>query len=131
MTEHYENDGVTRLETVPVDEVRRFDPGFDDTSYWARFRFRVMTAAAEELDRRRRAVDVSVVGVMERWSRTLAPVAAVAAAIAGFVLLQDVPGPEGHVDVEEALIAELDELVLPAFMDEAELDGLQFASESW
>ncbi len=109
------------------------DPAAVDESYWARFRFRVMTATADELFRRRLIAETTVVGVMQGWSRALAPVAALAAALAGFLLLQDVTRGAGPLALEEALVAELDDQTLPTFLDDGEAnDGaFQFAAETF
>jgi hypothetical protein len=118
------------VETGPFRGLGLLDPSFDDESYWARFRVRVMTRAADELFRRRIAADVSVVGVVEGWAKTLVPVAALAAVLAGFLLLSDYRASVGHADVEEILLAELDNPVLPS-VDDAGTSAIRFASEGF
>ncbi len=101
------------VETGPFTGFDILDPSIDDPSYWARFRVRVMTRAADELFRRRLAADVSVVGVVGGWSRTLVPAAAMAAVLAGFILLSDYRAATGTADVEEILLADLVDPVVP------------------
>jgi hypothetical protein len=116
-----------KIEAGPFRGFDLLDPSIEDESYWARFRVRVMTRAADELFRRRLAADVSVVGVMEGWSRTLVPVAAMAAVLAGFLLLSDFRPSTEHADVEEILLAELDNPVVPT----GEAVSVRFASEGF
>ncbi len=101
------------------------DPGRRDISYWARFRVRVMTRAADELTRRREMADVTVLELAQSWARVLVPAAAVAAAV-GAVLLSQGRGPAALVasGPEEVLTRELEDRTLPDFMalEEAE-DG--------
>jgi len=115
--------------TGPVEELRVLDPALHDESYWSRFRVRVMTRAADELFRRRQTADLSVVGVVEAWSRTLAPIAAVAAAIAGFLLLSDQMATTQPADLEELLMAAVESLS-PGEEDFSPT-GVQFASEAF
>lgn len=109
------------------------DPASEDESYWARFRFRVMTVAADELLRRRLMSETTVVGVMEEWSKALAPLAALAAALAGFLLFQDAPPRTSALVLEEALVTELEDQTLPLFIQNGEAsDGaFQLASETY
>ncbi len=93
------------------------DPGRRDSSYWARFRFRVMTQAADELARRRRTTDVTVLELVQSWTRVMVPAAAVAAAITALQLQRggsprslETQGPE------EVLTQELEDRTLPDFM---------------
>jgi len=123
-----EHDGTTVDD--PIEELRLLDPSLGDESYWARFRFRVMTRAADALHMRRQTADVSVVGVVEGWSRMLAPVAAVAAVIAGFLLFSDMPTRPQPTDLEDLLMAEV-EAMPPAEADEFSPTGVQFASEAF
>lgn len=113
-----------------IEELRVLDPSLNDESYWDRFRFRVMTRAADELHLRRVAPDGSVVGVVERWSRMLAPIAAAAAVIAGFLILSDAAATSQPVDLEEMLMAEVESLP-PAEADEFSPTGVRFASEAF
>ena len=125
--EKFDKDG---FDSTPYGGFGLLDPSFDDESYWARLRFRVMTRAADELFRRRIAADVSVVGVMEGWSRTLMPVAAMAALLAGFILFSDYRAASGPADVEEILLADLDDLVRP-LADESAGPVVRFALEGF
>jgi hypothetical protein len=118
---------------IDADAFRGFhilDPSLDDETYWARFRVRVMTRAADELFRRRIAADISVVGVMEGWSRTLVPAAAIAAVMAGFILLSDYQYRSGPADLEEILLADLVDPVLPT-SGETGTVTVRFASEGF
>ena len=65
------------------------DPASGDTRYWERFHDRVMKAAGAELARRR-ALPLTVSGVLLSWSRLLVPGAAVAAVVAGLILIPPV-----------------------------------------
>jgi hypothetical protein len=123
---------IDLIEEPPMD-LGSLDPAAADDTYWARFRFRVMTAAADELFRRRLIAETTVVGVMQGWSRALAPIAALAAALAGFLLFQDATRSAGPLVLEEALVAELDDQTLPTFLDDGEADdgAFQFASETF
>lgn len=95
------------------------DPGRDDASFWARFRFRVMTRASDELLRRRLMAEVTALELVQSWARTMMPVAAVAATVAGLLLFQGQrPGSAVAVGVEEALTRELEDQTLPEFMQQ-------------
>ncbi len=103
------------------------DPGFSDPGFWSRFRARALAGAAGELARRRGEVELDVVDVVFAWRRALVPLALLAAALAGVllvsqgepialpspaaleeVLLQGVAG--GPVSWEQARESELDEV---------------------
>ncbi len=94
------------------------DPGLDDPGYWFRFRSLVMARAADELLRRRLATELGVAGLLQSWSRTVIPAAAIAAAIAGVLFLRGRPTPEWGV--EEALTVGLEDRTLPQFMEQSE-----------
>lgn len=96
------------------------DPGYDDPGYWSRFRSLVMARAADELSRRRRAAGVGVSDFLQSWSWTVIRAAALAAAIAGVLLLRDPPAPAWGV--EEALTRGLEDRTLPDLMERAEGD---------
>ena len=93
------------------------DPGRRDSSYWARFRFRVMTRAADELRRRREMAAFTVLDVVQSWARVMVPAAAVAAALGAVLLSQNrrtaLTVPAGP---EEILTQELEDWTLPDFM---------------
>ncbi len=101
------------------------DPGRLDSTYWARFRFRVVTKAAAELARRREMADITVLELAQSWARVLVPAAAVAAAVGALLLSQGrASGPLAVAGPEEVLTQELEDRTLPDFMalEEAE-DG--------
>ncbi len=106
----------------PGVELRSLDPGQDDPGYWHRFHSEVMAAAEMELARRRVA-SLSVSGVLLSWSRAVVPAAAVAALVAGVLLLPPAPVPEAAASLglgveeilrEEAVRAELAPVFLSA-----------------
>ena len=92
------------------------DPGLQDPGYWLRFRSLVMMRAANELSRRRLAAEMGVVGLLQSWSRPVIRVAAVAAAVAGFLFFRGQPISEWGV--EEALTGDLEDRTLPLLMEE-------------
>lgn len=69
------------------------DPGQGDSAYWDRFHARVMAAAGSELARRR-ALPLSVSGILLSWSRLLVPGAVAAAVAAGILLVPSGPTVE-------------------------------------
>jgi hypothetical protein len=110
------------------------DPGISDSGYWGRFRFRIMSKAAAELARRR-AAGVTVGDVLEKWSRTLVPLAAAAAAVALILIWRGPSSVEPPtMGIEEALLSDLEDEVLPTlFGGEAlgEASAFLFASEAF
>ena len=94
------------------------DPGLDDPGYWSRFQSLVMARASDELSRRRLAADVGVVDFLQSWSMTVIRAAAIAAAVAGVLLLRD--RPAALLGVEEALTVELEDRTLPDLMEQPE-----------
>ena len=94
------------------------DPGLDDPGYWSRFFSVVMAGASDELSRRRLAAEVGVVDFLQSWSLTVIRAAAIAAVIAGVLLLRDRPAAE--LGVEEALTVELEDRTLPDLMEQPE-----------
>ncbi len=100
---------------VPLDEL---DPGRRDPGYWDRFHAAVMTAAAPELARRR-ALPVTVGGVLLSWGRMIVPGAAVAAAVAAIFLVPqgEFEEPDTLYAVEDILREEADRAALaPVFL---------------
>jgi hypothetical protein len=93
------------------------DPERTDPGYWHRLHRWVVNSASAELARRRRAAEATVSGVVLSWWRTLVPTAAVAAALAAFMLLQQGPrqAPVAYVDVDEMLMEGVEGPVMPAF----------------
>ena len=77
-----------------------------------------MAGASDELSRRRLAAEVGVVDFLQSWSRTVIRAAAIAAVIAGVLLLRDRPAAE--LGVEEALTVELEDRTLPDLMEQPE-----------
>jgi hypothetical protein len=94
------------------------DPGFDDPVYWSRFRSGVVARAAGELARRRAAAEVGVADFLQSWARTVIRTAAIAAAIAGVLLMRDRPAPAWGV--EDALTRGLEDRTLPDLMERPE-----------
>ena len=103
-----------------VHDLAILDPGFEDPGYWSRFRSRVMARAAHELSRRRVAAEVGVTDFLQSWARPVIRAAAIAAAIAGALLLRDRPATVWGV--EEALTTELEDRTLPDLMERPEGD---------
>jgi hypothetical protein len=115
---------------VPLGEL---DPGSRDAGYWNAFHDAVLRAAAPELARRR-AVPLTVSGVLLSWSRLVVPAAAVAAAAAGLFLLPE-PEPEAVAmyGVEDILREEANRAALaPVFLSAGAFpeDAFVFAVES-
>ncbi len=94
------------------------DPGFDDPGYWSRFRSLVMARAGDELSRRGVAAEIGVVSLLQSWSRTVIPAAALAAAVAGVLFLRGSPTPAWGV--EEALTVDFEDRTLPQLMEQSE-----------
>lgn len=110
------------------------DPGISDSGYWDRFRFHIMSMVAAELNRRR-VGGVTVGDVLEKWSRTLVPLAAAAAAVALISIWRapanDAPPTMG---IEEALTWDLEDEVLPTLFGgevPGEASAFLFASEGF
>ena len=107
-------------------QLRVLDPSQDDTGYWFRFRGWVMKEAADELARRRLAVDLTVEDLLESWSRTVIPVA-MAAAIAAIALIRSSPddAPELFmaVGVEELLVREIPAQTQPVLLSPDAAEG--------
>ena len=92
-------------ERIPLDSL---DPGFHDTGFWLRFQSRVMDAAQGELARRRMVGELSVVDLVFAWRKALVPLALMAAAMAGILMVtsaQEEPVP--MVALEEVLTEDL------------------------
>ena len=63
--------------------------------------------------------EVTALELVQSWARTVVPVAAVAATVAGLLLFQGQrPGSAVAVGVEEALTRELEDQTLPEFMQQ-------------
>ncbi len=94
------------------------DPGLDDPGYWFRFRSLVMARADDELSRRRLATDAGFTDFIQSWSRAVIPAAAIAAAIAGVLILRGQPATAWGI--EEALTVGLEDRTLPVLMEQPE-----------
>jgi hypothetical protein len=121
----------TRSDQVsePIDDGIRallatLDPERSDPGYWLRFQRWAVNSAAPELARRRRLAAATVSDVMMSWWRTLVPTAAVAALLAGFVLLRDQTpeAPIAYMNVDEQILEGVEAPVMPAF-EMADADG--------
>jgi hypothetical protein len=99
-------------------ELAPLDPGQSDPGYWQRFHGWVLSSAAAELARRRLR-EATIGEVMLAWWRTVVPIAAVAAAIAGFLLMREFAatpvGETAEASMEEMLIEGSDAPVMPSF----------------
>jgi len=73
---------------VLAEHLALLDPASEDPNYWLRFRERVMTDAARALSQRRLMAEITVADVMASWGRTIVPTAALAAALAGILLVR-------------------------------------------
>ena len=82
------------------------DPGSRDPGFWLRFHSRVMGEAKSELARRRMVGDLSVVDVLFAWRRALVPMALLAAAMAGILIIGHEPQPPVQLVALEEVLAE-------------------------
>lgn len=129
----------------PMDETRDtrigellalLDPEQADPGYWHRFHRWAVNSAGPELARRRRAAAATVGDVMVSWWRALVPATALAAALAGLLLVQEAPTEIAMVggSIEELLNDGLvDPAPLPAglSLDGSPLDGVASDSEAF
>lgn len=90
-------------ERVPLEAL---DPGSRDPGFWIRFHSRVMERARTELSRRRMAAELSVVDVVFAWRRALVPMALLAAAMAGILLVTHEPEPPVQLVALEDVLTE-------------------------
>lgn len=103
------------------------DPESNDPGFWMRFHGRVMRLADAELARRRMAGELSVVEVVFAWRRALIPLAAMAAALAGILLVGADSEPVlSPVALEEALTIDLDSESIPVVLS-GEYAGVEAA----
>jgi hypothetical protein len=101
------------------------DPVSRDPNYWLRFRWWVMSSAAAELARRRRAGQLTVADVLESWARALLPTAAVVAAVAAMLLVEDEPVNDlPPIVVEELQLSEVEGSAIPI-----DVSAMTFAAE--
>jgi len=106
------------------------DPGRADSTYWMRFRAKVLRRAAPELARRRLMAEVSLPDVVMSWARAIVPAAVIAAAMAGLLLLHDhtMVAQASTVDVEELLVTGVQGSTIPTELNRTQV---AFASESF
>jgi hypothetical protein len=90
-------------ERVPLESL---DPGSRDPGFWLRFHNRVMNQARSELSRRRMMAELSVVDVVFAWRRALVPMALLAAALAGILLVSHEPQPPVQLVALEEVLTE-------------------------
>jgi hypothetical protein len=107
------------------------DPERTDAGYWHRMHRWVVNSAAPELARRRRAVEATVSEVVISWWRALVPTAAMAGALAAFLLYQPErpTAPVAYVDLDEMLLEGVDAPVMPAFETAGPDGGVVTVSE--
>jgi hypothetical protein len=98
------------------------DPGSADPGFWERFHRRVMASTGPELARRRLTPDLTVFEVLQSWGRAVVPVALMAAAAAGILLVQEDASlePASMMTVEELLDASLGEPIPASLQPEDE-----------
>jgi len=106
------------------------DPAQEDPNYWLRFRLWVLTSAAAELARRRLIRELTVTDVMSSWARGVVSTAALAAALAGLILVRGpgAPTPE-PVGFEELIVSEVEGEALPLLVPLQTNGAVAFASE--
>jgi hypothetical protein len=106
------------------------DPAQENPNYWFRFRSWVLTSAAAELARRRLICELTVTDVMNSWARGVVSTAALAAALAGLMLVRGpgapVPQPVG---IEELIVSEVEGEALPSLIPLQTNGAAAFASE--
>jgi hypothetical protein len=114
-----------------ADALLSLDPASTDPNYWFRFRGWVMSGAARELAQRRLMAELTIGEVMTSWARTLVPTAALAAAVAAFVLIRaTTPAPTQHVGLEELLVTDVPVETQPVFLSPDGAAGIvAFASD--
>jgi hypothetical protein len=101
MAERYESEQNGLADRVI--ELEAIDPATRDGLYWSRFHREVMQRAGAELARRRDLVTVTISDALSGWARMVVPVAAVAAAMAGVLLVQSGEPGSSEVVVDDIL----------------------------
>jgi hypothetical protein len=86
-----------------VIELDAIDPATRDGLYWSRFHRDVMQRAGAELARRRELMEVTISDALSGWARMVVPVAAVAAAMAGVLLVQSGDSGSSQVVIDDIL----------------------------
>jgi len=106
------------------------DPAQQDPNYWFRFRTWVLSNASAELARRRLMHELTVADVMSSWARAVVSTAALAAALAGLLLVRgaDASAPQ-PVGVEELLVSEVEGETIPTLLAPATNGTVAFAAE--
>ena len=106
------------------------DPAQEDPNYWFRFRSWVLTSAVAELARRRLIQELTVGDVMSSWARGVVSTAALAAALAGLMLVRGpgAPAPQ-PVGVEELIVSEVEGEAIPSLVPPQTNSAVAFASE--
>jgi hypothetical protein len=105
------------------------DPGAFDPGFWVRFHSHVLDRAQMELARRRVNGDLTISDVVCAWRRALVPMALLAAAASGVLLLsQEEPAaPLAIIALEEALVEGLEGETIPTILGrEGELEEVAF-----
>jgi len=113
---------------VPLEPL---DPGSSDPGFWVRFHATVMDRARHELARRRVNGDLSIAEVVFAWRRALVPMALLAAALAGVLLMsqEESVSPLPPMALEDALMQDLSTDPIPTVLgSEAELDETAFVA---
>ena len=107
------------------------DPERSDPGYWGRVHRWVVTAAAPELARRRRAAGANVSDVMLSWWRALVPAALATALLAVMMLLQErpEPAPVAYVDMSEILVVGVEVPDMPSFEIAAPNGAIELVNE--
>jgi len=111
---------------VPLEPL---DPGASDPGFWVRFHARVMDQAVAELARRQAQAEIGIAEVVFAWRRTLVPLALMAAALAGILLVsqEEPPASFSPIALEEALTQDLVLEPIPSVLGRGEaMDELAF-----
>lgn len=118
------NDQDERVRLDPL------DPGTGDPGFWIRFHSGVMERASGELARRRHETELGVAEVVFAWRRALVPLALMAAALSGILLVdaaRDSGAAAPPMALEEALTLGLPGDPVPALTNGAvDLDEVAF-----
>ena len=130
-TRHSTSSDEIGRDPMLADALLSLDPASADPNYWFRFRGWVMSGAARELAQRRLMAELTIGEVMTSWARTLVPTAALAAAVAAFVLIRaTTPAPTQHVGLEELLVTDVPVETQPVFLSPDAAAGIvAFASD--
>ena len=103
--------------------LRLVDPASSDPNYWLGFQSWVLKSAGPELVRRRLMADLSVGDVLTAWSRTLVPMALLAASLAGLFVMRSATAPRPAplaLGVEELLVVGIDDETIPVALENDE-----------